>query len=60
MRFFFLKSNDAPLHQSSYLLPYPSLLTQRLLTYEPTARITCREAQEHPYFADLVSQNGTV
>ncbi|GAB5036353.1 cmgc cdk cdc2 protein kinase [Nannochloropsis oceanica] len=35
-------------------------LLSRLLTYEPTARITCREAKEHPYFADLVSRNDTV
>lgn len=29
------------------------LCPQRLLTYEPTARITCKEAQEHAFFDDL-------
>lgn len=28
-------------------------LHQRFLIYEPTARITCKEAQHHPYFDDL-------
>lgn len=28
-------------------------LLARLLTYEPTARVTCKEAQHHPYFDDL-------
>lgn len=28
-------------------------LLARLLRYEPTNRVTCKEAQLHPYFADL-------
>jgi serine/threonine protein kinase len=32
-------------------------LLSRLLAYEPTARITCKEAQCHPYFADLPKQD---